>query len=309
MASFHDIHALFGVEDMIVVITGGGSGLGRMAAHALAANGAKAVYILGRRVAALNATKLMSPNPDVIQPIVCDISQKESLHAAAQQIHSDHGYCDVLLANAGFGAAATTRKADTVPGANLVSNSSIGELQDSLWQYTAEDFTQATHVNVTGTFYTVVAFLSLLSEGNKRATVPQKSQVVITTSIGAYLRQPVPVLASAAAGLAYAVSKAAASHMAKQMATLLAPHMIRVNTIAPGFYPSEMTADFPFMKSPTDPRQEGSIEKTLVPLQRIGAEQDMGGAVLFLLSRAGGYVNGNVLVTDGGRLSIVPASY
>jgi NAD(P)-dependent dehydrogenase (short-subunit alcohol dehydrogenase family) len=49
--------------------------------------------------------------------------------------------------------------------------------------------------------------------------------------------------------------------------------------------------------------------KTFVPEQRAGDAQDMGGAILYLVSAAGAYINGNVLVTDGGRLGIMPATY
>jgi NAD(P)-dependent dehydrogenase (short-subunit alcohol dehydrogenase family) len=49
--------------------------------------------------------------------------------------------------------------------------------------------------------------------------------------------------------------------------------------------------------------------KDVIPEERAGDEQDMAGAVLFLVSRAGAYINGNVLVTDGGRLSILPSTY
>lgn len=49
--------------------------------------------------------------------------------------------------------------------------------------------------------------------------------------------------------------------------------------------------------------------KDVVPAQRAGDAQDMTGAVLFLVSRAGAYVNGNVLLSDGGRLGVVPSSY
>jgi NAD(P)-dependent dehydrogenase (short-subunit alcohol dehydrogenase family) len=46
-----------------------------------------------------------------------------------------------------------------------------------------------------------------------------------------------------------------------------------------------------------------------IPEQRMGDEDDIAGAILFLASRAGAYCNGNVLVTDGGRLSVNPATY
>lgn len=54
-------------------------------------------------------------------------------------------------------------------------------------------------------------------------------------------------------------------------------------------------------------RQVSSVSD--IPEQRMGDEQDAAGAILFLASRAGAYCNGNVLVTDGGRLSVTPASY
>lgn len=48
---------------------------------------------------------------------------------------------------------------------------------------------------------------------------------------------------------------------------------------------------------------------SVIPEQRMGDQQDIAGAILYLASRAGAYCNGNVLVTDGGRLSVTPASY
>ena len=53
----------------------------------------------------------------------------------------------------------------------------------------------------------------------------------------------------------------------------------------------------------------GGMPQSFVPLQRPGSTEDMAGAILFLTSRAGAYLNGNVIVTDGGRLSIVPSTY
>jgi NAD(P)-dependent dehydrogenase (short-subunit alcohol dehydrogenase family) len=71
-------------------------------------------------------------------------------------------------------------------------------------------------------------------------------------------------------------------------------------------YPSEMTAGANWNKA-----EGGKITFTTqqIPEERMGAEDDMAGAILFLASRAGAYCNGNVLVTDGGRLSVHPATY
>jgi NAD(P)-dependent dehydrogenase (short-subunit alcohol dehydrogenase family) len=51
------------------------------------------------------------------------------------------------------------------------------------------------------------------------------------------------------------------------------------------------------------------IPKTMIPLQRTGSAEDMAGAVLYLTSRAGAYLNGNCIITDGGRLGVMPSSY
>jgi NAD(P)-dependent dehydrogenase (short-subunit alcohol dehydrogenase family) len=76
-------------------------------------------------------------------------------------------------------------------------------------------------------WYTIIAFLGLLDTGNKKGNVEQKSQVIATSSIGSFNRT-VP------GGFAYGQSKAATTHMMKQLATSLAPLGIRSNILAPG---------------------------------------------------------------------------
>ena len=55
--------------------------------------------------------------------------------------------------------------------------------------------------------------------------------------------------------------------------------------------------------------KEGTWPKAEIPLTRSGDEEDMAGVILWLCSRAGSYINGNVVVSDGGRLSVFPATY
>jgi NAD(P)-dependent dehydrogenase (short-subunit alcohol dehydrogenase family) len=79
---------------------------------------------------------------------------------------------------------------------------------------------------------------------------------------------------------------------------------------APGLYLSELTQDLYENRGTVQTHNvEGTISKSEVPLTRTGDEQDMAGVILFLCSRVGGYLNGNVVVTDGGRLAVVPATY
>ncbi|KAK2589932.1 hypothetical protein QQS21_012385 [Conoideocrella luteorostrata] len=292
-ASPYNVTSLFGVKDLVAVITGGGSGLGAIAAHALVANGAKLVFILGRREEALLMTKQNSPNPNVVRPIVCDVTSKDSLAGAVDRVRSEIGYIDVLFANSGINKA----------GTGIINGSDdIKSLQQRLWEPEMDDFTSNLHVNVAGAYYTAVAFLDLLDEGNKRAVVSEKSQIVLLSSVAGFSRVPF-------SGFAYSASKAAITHMTKQLSTTFAQYKIRVNAIAPGFFPSEMTQNLSFMKTDKNPREEGALASQMVPLERIGTEEDFAGVVLFLSSKAGGYITGTIIVTDGGRITTFPSSY
>ncbi|SLM36981.1 short chain dehydrogenase reductase [Lasallia pustulata] len=114
------------------------------------------------------------------------------------------------------------------------------------------------------------------------------------------------VLIANAGTYAYGPSKAATVHMVKQIATMFAPYQIRANVIAPGLYPSEMTSD---IFAENDGWEEGSMPPEQIPAKRAGREEDMAGVVLFLCSKAGAYLDGNVVVSDGGRLGVVPSTY
>ncbi|KAK1496155.1 short-chain dehydrogenase/reductase [Colletotrichum costaricense] len=274
---------LFGVKGLIAVVTGGGTGIGLMIAQGLEANGA-IVYIIGRRKEALEQAAKTAKNGN-IRTIQGDITSKSDLERAVAEIKEAHGYVNVVIANSGIGGPALK---------GLPPNPTIAQYRDFIFGWEQKDFTETFAVNATGVFFTVAAFLELLDEGNKRSNFKQRSQVIATSSIGAYNRNPM--------GFAYGASKAAVVHMFKQLSTTLVPFNIRANVIAPGFYPSEMTT------ATVEAHKEG-WPKTTIPEERAGDVEDMAGAVLFLVSRAGAYTNGNVLVTDGGRLGIVPSSY
>jgi NAD(P)-dependent dehydrogenase (short-subunit alcohol dehydrogenase family) len=89
----------------------------------------------------------------------------------------------------------------------------------------------------------------------------------------------------------YAASKAGVIHLTKRMALHLIQHNIAVTAIAPGAFASEMN------RAARDHADEVSAH---IPARRIGSDEDMAGAAIFLASRAGDYVVGNTLVVDGG---------
>lgn len=110
--------------------------------------------------------------------------------------------------------------------AGLPPNASLAAFRDHLWNWDPAEFNKAYEVNTTAVFYTLVAFLELLDEGNKRGNVGQTSQFIALSSVAAYIR--------VSSGYAYGSSKAAVVHMMKQFATTLVPYDIRANVIAPG---------------------------------------------------------------------------
>lgn len=208
------------------------TGIGLMIAQALEANGA-IVYIIGRREEVLqNAVRTaVSQLYDFrvlaayiiqkhgnIKPIQGDVTSKPDLERAVSQVKADHGYVNVVIANAGIGGPSLQE----LPG-----NPTISEFRDYVWSWDSEYFTQTFAVNTTSVFDTVAAFLELLDAGNKKGNLKQRSQVIATSSIGAFNRSP-------ALGYAYGGSKAAVVHIFKQLSTSLVPFNIRANVIAPG---------------------------------------------------------------------------
>ncbi|KAI8953830.1 hypothetical protein F4801DRAFT_87745 [Xylaria longipes] len=299
---------LFRVDGMVAVVTGGGSGLGLYAARALDANGAKAVYIVGRRENTLREAAKTATNGNII-PVVGDVTDKASLAAVADRIRKEQGYVNLLFANAGVSGP---KVFEFLSGKEPGEKPTIQELQEALWKPEMLDFSNPMHVNCTSVFYTIVAFLDLLDAGTKKRNLPSDAQILVTSSIAGVSRY-------LASSFAYSVSKAAVSHLVKMVSTLCAQNQyrIRCNTIVPGFYPSEMT-DGVMASFDKFPGIEGYEEyftgarvltADQAPAERSGSEEDFAGAILFLASRAGAYVNGECLLSDGGRLAQLPATY
>lgn len=297
-----NVHQRYSIPD-IKKLTG--VGLGRSMALALDANGASKVFVMGRREDALKETASLAVN-GTIKPVAADISSKESLEKAYMLIAAQTTHVDLVVANSGLMGPRSQpppRKADG-------SYPSIAEMREALWSVTMADFTRVFDVNVTGTFYTVVALLPLLEHANKRRPVtdskalsPPRPQVVITSSIAGFNRQ-VPYSYS------YSTSKAAVTHLIKMLSTTLAPYQIRVNGIAPGLYHTDLAQPLYTSRGIEGAgTTDGSFPADQIPATRGGGEEDIAGLILWMASNSGGYLNGNIMVTDGGRLGVVPSTY
>lgn len=300
---------LFDCSGLVAVITGGGSGIGLVMARALARNGAT-VYILGRRfdklvsaADSITATLSSSHSPphssgNVI-PLQCDITSQPSLEAAASQISSETGYVNLVIANAGIMGPSHTALLPRTDDSPL-GPVTVREVQEHLWNCPIEDLTEVYKVNIAGAIYTAVAFLGLLDEGNKKGNVKQTSQVLVTSSIGAFNRSWQSWLIG---GLGYHTSKGAVNHLVNCLASFLVQWKIRVNGLAAGPFNSEMMQ---IALGDTDISAEGALPKSLAPLGRGGRDEELAGTVLYFASEAGGYCSGTVHIFDGGRLGVMP---
>lgn len=297
-----------------------------MMATALENNGAT-VYIVGRRLNVLESAARENNKFDKIIPIEGDVSNRESLLNVVDVVKARHGYIDLLINNAGiarnllphplpapFDETQVVRP-PSPPASPLgaPSSPSIKAFQSALWDSgSPEDFAESFATNVTAVYYTTVAFLDLLHEGNirrRRREFPMDhdslsrpphhtSQVLSISSSGAFR------LDSRILSLSYTLAKSACTHLGKLLANLLTPWGIRSNVLAPGVWPTDMTTS-PTPTFKLDPKALAAA----VPLRRVGTQEDMAGTILFLASRAGAYVNGAVWLVDGGRIGTVPSNY
>ncbi|CAI9635600.1 unnamed protein product [Alternaria burnsii] len=311
---------LFSAKGLVVVITGGGSGLGLAIASALHQNGAERVYLLGRRADVLEkaANNLQSNTPRTSQSsssgsvhgIPCDVTDLTSVRSAAETIKKDIGYVDVLINNAGVIGPKN--------GADIYKAESIQQLADTMVAG-YDDWSQAMAINTQSVIGVSATFLPLLEAANtRRGWAPGKvtgtgnarardtsaaeangidadddrmAHIITVASVASYMRW-------ISAGLAYNASKAAAAHLGKMMATFLSEWGVRSNIVAPGPYPSEMTAGI-----------HPVYGTNQIPQGRMGGIGDISGLMLFLVGKSGAYVNGTTQLTDGGRVSVFPAVY
>ncbi|KAK4451149.1 short chain dehydrogenase/ reductase [Podospora aff. communis PSN243] len=292
MVETQDLQAsrLFSVEGWVCLITGGGTGIGLMCAQALAANGAR-VYITGRRFDVLQiATKVHSPKsgPGKITPLgPCDVTSKDSLASLVTSLSALESRLDLLVCSAGISG----------PKASP-SSTSASTLAHTLWEAESPSaWSDVFNTNVTAVYFTTLAFLSLLQAASTQSGHMSGNVIVISSMSG--------IIRHSQGHFAYNAAKGATVHLTKLMSTEFQKTGVRVNSIAPGYFPSEMTTG----GSDERGKSELSDEKVRgkghpVPAGRAGSDEEMAMACLFLARNR--YVNGEVVVVDGGVRGQVP---
>jgi NAD(P)-dependent dehydrogenase (short-subunit alcohol dehydrogenase family) len=149
---------------------------------------------------------------------VGDVTDKTSLTAIADRVRKEHGYVNFLFANSGV---AGPKVREFFPQKEPDEKPTVHELQEALWKPEMLDFSNTLHVNCTGVFYTIVAFLDLLDAGTKKHNLPSDAQILVTSSVASFSRH-------LASSFAYSASKAAVNHLVKMISTLCAQNRYRI---------------------------------------------------------------------------------
>jgi NAD(P)-dependent dehydrogenase (short-subunit alcohol dehydrogenase family) len=248
---------LFDVAGKVALVTGGSRGIGEMIAEGLVANGVR-TYISSRKAEACEQTakRLSASGECVAMP--ADLSTQEGIQRLATGIGRREGRLDILVNNAGatWGAA-------------------IEEFPELGWDKVMD-------LNVKAPFFLTRALLPLLEAS---ASSEDPARVILVGSVDGLNVNRLPTYS-------YGPSKAAVHHLARTLAAHLAPRHITVNAIAPGLFPTKMTAHT--IKTMGEEITRG------IPLKRHGRPSDMAGVALYLASPAASYVTGIVIPVDGG---------
>ncbi|KAJ7932721.1 hypothetical protein B0H13DRAFT_2307391 [Mycena leptocephala] len=261
--------SLFNVKGRIVLVTGGGSGIGKMIAAGFVKNGAT-VYIAARKESQLKEA-------------VQDLNKLGGgkAHYIVANVGSKAG-CDALIAE--------FKKRETKLHV-LVNNSGIS------WGAPYSDFPEEKGwdnvfaVNVKSIFYMTAGLTDYLTKG---ATADDPGRVINISSIDSVVPWSENLLSGDGNGTwSYQASKAAVNHLTTQLAVKLGPSQVTVNAILPGFFPSKMTA-FGLKSAGEEILAMGQ------PTGRLGKTEDMAGVALFLASAAAAHVTGAQIIVDGG---------
>ena len=251
------MNKLFDVSGKVALVTGGSRGIGEMIAEGYVTNGVR-TYISSRKAEACEATAARLAQIGECISIPADLSTADGIEALVAEIGRREQRLDILVNNAG---------------------ATWGEPIESFPEH---GWDKIMDINVKSPFFLTRALLPLLE---KAASAEDPARIIMVGSIDGLNVNRLPTFS-------YGPSKAAVHHLARTLAAHLADRHITANAIAPGLFPSKMTAHV--MKKMGRKIVKGT------PLKRAGKPEDMAGVALYLAAPASSFVTGVVIPVDGG---------
>jgi gluconate 5-dehydrogenase len=249
---------MFDLSGKVAIVTGGGSGIGRQMAQGLAEAGADLVLCARKAERCEQAAAELGQLGVRALGLGCDVRDPEQIGAVVRRAVDELGSVDVLVNNAG-----------TVWGAAPEDMPLEG------WQKVVD-------VNLTGVF--------LFAQAAGRVMIERGGGSIVNIASVSGLHGAPPEVVNT---VVYHATKGGVIAFTRDLAWKWAQHGIRVNAIAPGWFPSDMS------KFVLD--SQGEELERRIPLRRFGGPEDLKGAVVFLASPASAYVTGHTLVVDGGQ--------
>jgi len=251
----------------IAIVMGGGQtpgetiGNGRAVAVGLARAGAHVAVCDVSAEAAESTAEQISEEGGSARAYRVDVTDPDSVRAAVDAVHREHGRIDVLHNNVG-----------------ILGAGDIEHQDEEAWRRTWD-------VNLDGMWRACKAVLPVMREQGSGAVVNISSLASFGTG-------------AAGANLAYATSKAAINTMTRALAMQYAPHGVRVNAIAPGLIDTPMGVQ---STGPDSSREDALAARLrLIPMRRHGSAWDIANAAVFLASDDAAFITGVVLPVDGG---------
>ena len=247
--------AMFDLDGRVAVVTGGNAGIGREMADALAAAGASVVLVARREAELRAAADAIRAEYGDAATVCADLSIPETLGSTASKCVDAFGSVDIVV---------------NAAGVNL--RQPVDEVTPESWRLTLD-------LNLAAPFFFSRAFVHGMRER-------EYGRIVNIASLQSSRAFP--------NGLAYGASKGGVAQLTRAMAEAWSRYGIMCNAIAPGFFPTDLTAAV-F----SDPETEQwAAAQTAVG--RNGRLEDLRGATVFLASSASSYVTGQILHVDGG---------